>query len=76
MVNAFADKDENINTEFARSEWILDFSETEGLTKVNITIKHKTLAALEQHIQMGFKEGFTMTLNELDKMLSTFKINA
>lgn len=75
-VNAFADKDENINTEFARSEWSLDFSETEGVTKVNITIKHKTLAALEQHIQMGFKEGFTMALNELDKMLSTFKINA
>ena len=75
-VNGFADKDENINTEFARSEWSLDFIETEGVTKVNITIKHKTLAALEQHIQMGFKEGFTMTLNELDKMLSTFKINA
>ena len=25
------------------------------------------------HIQMGFKEGFTMTLNELDNLLSSLK---
>ena len=69
FVGAFADKDENINKEFPSSEWNLDFSETEGITKVNISIKHKTLADLEQIISMGFKEGFTMALNELDKML-------
>jgi uncharacterized protein YndB with AHSA1/START domain len=76
MVNTFADKDENINTEWPGSDWDLNFSEQNGTTKVSITIKHKTLADLEKMIEMGFKEGFTMTLNELDKMLSDFKINA
>jgi len=68
-VSAFADKDENINKEFPGSEWNLDFSETEGIAKVSITIKHKKLADLEQHIQMGFKGGFTMTLNDLEQLL-------
>src|SRR5216684_3558788 len=47
-MDAFADKDEKINSEFPSSEWNLDFSETNGITTVNITIKHKTLASLEQ----------------------------
>lgn len=69
-VNTFADKDENINSDFPTSEWNLDFSETNGVTTVKITIKHKTLSALEQLIQMGFKEGFTMTLNYLAQLLN------
>ena len=72
IFSAFADKDENINTEWPSSDWDLNFSEQNGTTKVSITIKHKTLAGLEKMIEMGFKEGFTMTLDELDKMLGTF----
>lgn len=67
--DAFADKDENINHEITSSDWDLNFSEHDGTTIVKIVIKHKTLADLEQNIQMGFKEGFTMTLNELEKLL-------
>src|SRR5579863_1918874 len=62
-VSSFADKDENINTEMPSSNWDLSFSEQDGKTKVSIVIKHKTLANIEMLIQMGFKEGFTMTLN-------------
>ncbi len=69
----FADKDENINAEFPSSEWELNFSEQNGTTKVSIVIKHKTLADVEMHIQMGFKEGFTMTLNELEGLLKTLE---
>jgi uncharacterized protein YndB with AHSA1/START domain len=71
--SSFADKNENINTEFPTSNWELNFNEQEGVTKVSIAIKHKTLADIEMHIQMGFKEGFTMTLNELDNLLLTLK---
>jgi uncharacterized protein YndB with AHSA1/START domain len=71
FVSTFTDKDENIIAGFPSSSWNLDFSESKGVTTVRIAINHKTLSALEQHIQMGFKEGFTMTLNELDKMLGT-----
>jgi uncharacterized protein YndB with AHSA1/START domain len=72
-LSSFADQNENINEEFPSSEWELNFTEQNETTKVGIVIKHKTLADLEMHIQMGFKEGFTMTLNELDILLSTLR---
>jgi uncharacterized protein YndB with AHSA1/START domain len=71
FVSSFTDKDEIVNNDFSSSAWNLDFSGYEGVTKVDITIKHKTLAQLEQHIQMGFKEGFTKTLNELEQLLES-----
>lgn len=68
MLNTFADKDEN--PELPGSDWSLDFSETEGKTTVRISIKNDSLERLEKMIEMGFKEGFTMTLNYLEEMLS------
>jgi uncharacterized protein YndB with AHSA1/START domain len=73
FVDAFTDKDEVINSAFPSSEWDLNFSEQNNTTTVKIIIKHKTLAALEQIMQMGFKEGFTMTLNELKILLQQLK---
>lgn len=73
FVDAFTDKDEVINTAFPSSEWNLNFTEQNNTTTVKITIKHTTLDALEQIIQMGFKEGFTMTLNELENLLQQLK---
>jgi uncharacterized protein YndB with AHSA1/START domain len=69
FVDAFADKDENINADFPAADWNLDFSESNGITSVKITIKLKTLSALEQMLEMGFKEGFTMTLDYLAELL-------
>lgn len=71
--DAFADKDEKVNSELPSSNWDLNFSEHNGTTTVKITVKHKTLADLEQIIQMGFKEGFTMTLNDLEILLQHLK---
>ena len=70
-VSSFTDKDENIAAELPSSEWELNFSEQHGITRVTIVIKNKTLADLEMVIKMGFKEGFTMTLNELQNLLHT-----
>jgi uncharacterized protein YndB with AHSA1/START domain len=70
-LNAFADKDEN--PVLPGSDWDLSFSEQNGITKVNITIYNDSLERMEQMIEMGFKEGFTATLNELDNLLSTSK---
>ena len=69
-ISGFSDKDENINPEFYGSENNLDFSEANGVTTVRITIKYKTLAILEMMIEKGFKKGFTMTLNNLEKLLA------
>jgi uncharacterized protein YndB with AHSA1/START domain len=72
-LSSFADKEENINEDFPTSQWELTFSEDDGTTTVYITIKHKTLADIEMHIKMGFKEGFTMGLNQLDELLKSIK---
>lgn len=69
-LSGFSDKDQTINPEFYGSENNLDFSEADGVTTVSITIKYKTPAILEMMIEKGFREGFTMTLNNLEKLLA------
>jgi uncharacterized protein YndB with AHSA1/START domain len=69
MSNAFADTDGN--PELPGSDWDFNFSEENGTTKVTITIKNESLARMEKMIEMGFKEGFTMTLNSLEALLTT-----
>ena len=69
MFNAFADKDEN--PELPGSEWDYTFSEQDGKTKVSITIYNESLARLEKMIEMGFTEGFKMSMNNLENLLAT-----
>jgi len=69
MYSTFSDKDENRN--LPGSDWDLNFIEQNGTTKVSIAIKNESLARMEQMIEMGFKEGFTMTLDSLENMLPT-----
>jgi uncharacterized protein YndB with AHSA1/START domain len=69
MYNAFADKDEN--PELPGSEWEYNFSEQNGKTKVSITIYNESLARLEKMIEMGFKEGYAMSMKNLEELLTT-----
>ena len=71
FVSVFADKDENPFP--PGSDWDLTFSEENGITKVSISIYNESLERMEKMIEMGFKEGFTLTLNELETLLSTLK---
>ncbi|MAO15996.1 MAG: ATPase [Muricauda sp.] len=66
-LNAFADKDANPN--LPGSDWDLSFSEQNGKTTVNIVIVNDSLERLEQMIEMGFKEGFTAALQQLEAVL-------
>ena len=66
-LNAFADKDANPN--LPGSDWDLSFSEQNGKTTVNIVIVNDSLERLEQMIKMGFKEGFTAALQQLEAVL-------
>jgi uncharacterized protein YndB with AHSA1/START domain len=68
MLNAFAD--ENENPELPGSDWDYNFSEQNGITKVRITIFNESLARLEKMLEMGFTEGFTMTLKNLEELLA------
>ncbi len=69
FLNASADKDEN--PELPGSDWDLSFSEENGKTKVSINIYNESRERMEKMIEMGFKEGFTMTLNSLEDLLAT-----
>src|SRR5213592_1499492 len=69
MFNAFADKDEN--PELPGSEWDYTFNEQNGKTTVNIIIYNESLARMEKMIEMGFTEGFKMSMNNLEDLLKT-----
>jgi uncharacterized protein YndB with AHSA1/START domain len=69
LFNAFADKDEN--PELPGSNWDYNFSEHEGLTKVRIVIFNESLARMERMVEMGFREGFTASIENLDELLAS-----
>ncbi len=71
LYNAFADKDGNPAP--IGSNWDYTFSEKEGITTVHITIYNESLERLEKMIELGFKEGYTVSINQLDELLSTLK---
>lgn len=72
-LDAFCDENGNVNSIKPRSLWTNNFTEENNITTVNITLKHDKPEDIEQMIEMGFKEGFTMGLNQLDKLLLTLK---
>lgn len=67
--NAFADKDEN--PELPGSEWDYTFSGQNGTTTVNITIYNESLERLERMIEMGFTEGYKMSMINLESVLAS-----
>ncbi|MBK9106758.1 MAG: SRPBCC domain-containing protein [Saprospiraceae bacterium] len=69
MFNVFADKDEN--TELPGSEWDYTFSEQNGKTTVSITIYNESLERMERMIEMGFTEGYQMSMINLENLLAT-----
>ena len=72
MINAFADKEEN--PELPGSEWDLNFSEVNGVTRVSISIYNESLERMEKQIEMGFQGGFTMTLDYLETLLPALSV--
>lgn len=71
MSNAFADQDGT--PELPGSDWDYTFSEQNGITKVHIVIYNESLERLERMIEMGFTEGFKMSMNNLENLLATLK---
>ncbi len=69
-LDAFCDENGTINTDFPRTIWTNTFTENENTTTVTIVAQYEKLADLEQIIALGFKEGFTMALGNLDEYLN------
>ncbi|MCF0052628.1 SRPBCC domain-containing protein [Dyadobacter sp. LJ53] len=68
IYNAFSDQDENL--ELPGSEWDYNFSEQDGITKVNITVFNESFERMEKLLD-GFTAGFKMTLKNLEDLLVT-----
>jgi uncharacterized glyoxalase superfamily protein PhnB/uncharacterized protein YndB with AHSA1/START domain len=74
-LDAFADEDGNVNPDFPRSQFTNVFREDAFTTTVSITIVYESLSDLEKVIQMGLKEGLSMTLNNLEQYIEAqFKL--
>lgn len=71
LFNAFSDENENL--ELPGSDWDLTFDGNGGRTTVTISIYNESLDRMEKLIAMGFKEGITMTLGQLNELLAHLK---
>jgi len=70
-LDAFCDEHGAVNAAMPRTLWTNVFTATDGTTLMNITALYDNLADLEKVIAMGFKEGLTMALGNLDELLLT-----
>jgi uncharacterized protein YndB with AHSA1/START domain len=68
--DAFCDEEGTIDHVFPKSLWTVEFSETSNSTVVSIKTKFGELSVLEKMFEMGFKEGFTAALVNLDELLN------
>lgn len=74
-LDAFCDENGKVNPDFPRSLWNTLFKGDDATTTVDITIQYNSLADLEKIISLGFKEGFTMAMGNLDQYLEAqFKL--
>lgn len=74
-IDAFCDENAVVNNTKPRVEWENGFAANENQTIVNIQLKFSTLEDLQTIIEMGFKEGFTAGLENLDQYLEAqFKL--
>lgn len=69
-LDAFCDAEGNITTDFPRMTWHNTFSETGEHTLVSIEIRFDKQGDLEKIMEMGFREGFTAGLGNLDELLA------
>lgn len=67
-IDAFCDSEGN-PTDFPQSLWTNTFTSQGDTTLVKIHIQYKEMAGVEKIMEMGFKEGFTAGMENLDQLL-------
>lgn len=70
-VDGFCDEHGAVNEAMPRMNWENNFSAQDGSTLVRIYIRFNSTEDMEKITAMGFKEGFTMGLNQLEELLAT-----
>ncbi|MFB6456736.1 SRPBCC domain-containing protein [Chitinophaga sp. Hz27] len=67
--DAFSNEAGDINEALPRAEWHVSFRDKGEHAVVEIIVSYKSLADLEQVVQMGMEAGLTATLEKLDLLL-------
>lgn len=65
---------ELLNLQLPGSEWDYTFSEKNGITTVSIAVYNESLERMERLIEMGFTEGFKMSMVNLENLLETLSV--
>ena len=73
--DGFCDENGTMDPTFPQNLWENNFSAKEDKTQIDVILTFDTLTDLEKIMEMGFKEGFTMSLQNLDELLLTLKNN-
>ncbi|WP_343660328.1 SRPBCC domain-containing protein [Chryseobacterium sp.] len=68
-MSAFCDEKGNINEDFPMSKWLIGFTGVEEGTKVTINIHYQSQDVMKKMMDMGFEQGFTMGLNQLEELI-------
>jgi uncharacterized protein YndB with AHSA1/START domain len=68
-IDGFCDSEGVLNESMPVSNWEVSFNEKNNHTLVKYNIKFSDLAQLEVTIAMGFKEGLTMAMENLDTLI-------
>ena len=71
---SFCDQNGNITHDFPIAYWHCEFIEASNKTTVNIEISYDSLADLEKYMELGFQEGFTSALGNLDDLFASVKV--
>lgn len=67
--DAFCDKNGIVDATMPRSAWEAVFSDQGPHTLVRLHIRFDSASALEANLQMGFREGMTAAIEQLDELL-------
>ena len=68
--NVFCNEEGIVNPDLPSMDWRKEFSQAGNVTAVRVEISFPTEADMETIIKMGFQEGFTAGLSNLDHYLS------
>lgn len=71
--DGFCHENGTMDSTFPQNLWENNFSSKEDKAQVDVILTFDTLTDLEKIMKMGFKEGFTMGLQNLDELLLTLK---
>ena len=72
-LSRFCDENGNVAPGTQGSTWTTSFVESNGVTIVTNDIQVPSIEHLEKQLEMGFKEGYSMGLGQLEELLESLQ---